>query len=92
MCKHNTSLTPGRWQQELKRDETKLPMFRRDVLRLSKDIASIMIEVHGKDVCHCDLKPANLLVDGEDKVRLGDFGSACRMDTALKVLPNITPR
>jgi len=31
---------------------------------------------HDKDVLHCDLKPANVMLDGRGQVRITDFGLA----------------
>jgi eukaryotic-like serine/threonine-protein kinase len=39
-------------------------------------IAEALRAAAAQGVVHCDLKPANIFVDGEDRVRLGDFGLA----------------
>jgi eukaryotic-like serine/threonine-protein kinase len=45
-----------------------LPMFRR--------IAVAMAYVHAKGIHHCDLKPANILIDKRGRPRVADFGQA----------------
>ncbi len=40
------------------------------------DIATAVRYVHGKGLIHCDLKPANVLVDEDERVRVADFGQA----------------
>jgi serine/threonine protein kinase len=66
-------------------------VFVDQVLELAKEIARIMIEVHGKEVVHCDLTPSNLLFARNGKLRLADFGLA-RKDTERKTLALGTPR
>jgi len=39
-----------------------------------KQIAEALAYVHGRGLIHCDLKPANILVDDQDSLRLVDFG------------------
>ena len=34
------------------------------------------MHAHGKGVLHCDLKPANVLLDQDSRPRLCDFGQA----------------
>src|SRR4029077_13344833 len=41
---------------------------------LLTEIAIGLSHAHGKGVVHCDLKPANVLLDQDGKPRLGDFG------------------
>jgi DNA-binding winged helix-turn-helix (wHTH) protein/serine/threonine protein kinase len=55
-----------------------IPLDRR--LRLLAGIADAVAAAHGTGVLHKDLKPANALVtataDGEEQIKLADFGSA----------------
>ncbi|HJT24044.1 MAG TPA: serine/threonine-protein kinase, partial [bacterium] len=39
-----------------------------------KEIAQALSYVHSKQMVHCDLKPANVLLDEEGHVRVADFG------------------
>ena len=41
-----------------------------------RDVATGLLHAHGKGVLHCDLKPANILLDQDHKPRLADFGQA----------------
>lgn len=40
------------------------------------EVAQALHYVHAKQMVHCDLKPANLLVDEEGHVRVADFGNS----------------
>jgi serine/threonine protein kinase len=40
------------------------------------EIAVGLAHAHGKGVVHCDLKPANILIDQDGKPRLADFGQS----------------
>ncbi len=44
--------------------------------RWFEEMARGLAYVHGKGFLHCDLKPANVLLDDEDHVRIVDFGQA----------------
>ena len=46
--------------------------------RLIRDIASALDYLHGKGVCHGDIKPSNILSDGESFL-LGDLGSCFKL-------------
>ena len=48
--------------------ETSLGYFR--------EIAEALVYLHGKAIIHCDLKPANVLLDDHGGIRLADFGQA----------------
>lgn len=41
-----------------------------------EEMAQALAYVHAKGLIHCDLKPANVLLDGEGHVRLADFGQS----------------
>lgn len=52
------------------------PMSPVEAVALFRDIARGLLNVHNKGVLHCDLKPANILLDDNGKPRLADFGQA----------------
>ena len=43
---------------------------------LFRDVSMGLVHAHGKGVLHCDLKPANILLDQDGKPRLADFGQS----------------
>src|SRR5262245_60816419 len=43
---------------------------------LFREMAVGLMHSHGKGVLHCDLKPANILLDQDGKPRLADFGQS----------------
>lgn len=47
-----------------------------DAVALFRDVATGLVHAHGKGVLHCDLKPANILLDDDGKPRLADFGQS----------------
>jgi hypothetical protein len=47
-----------------------------DAVALARDIAKGLVNAHAKGILHCDLKPANILLDHDGKPRLADFGQA----------------
>ena len=44
------------------------------ILLLIEDIALGMNYLHGRKVCHCDLKSSNILIDSNWNIKLCDFG------------------
>ena len=52
------------------------PLHVHDALPLFRDIAVALIHAHNKGILHCDLKPANILLDQDRKPRLADFGQS----------------
>jgi eukaryotic-like serine/threonine-protein kinase len=47
-----------------------------EAVELFQEIAVGLAHAHGKGVVHCDLKPANILIDQDGKPRLADFGQS----------------
>jgi serine/threonine protein kinase len=45
-------------------------------VRIVHDVAQALVHAHGRGILHCDLKPANVLLDNDWKVRLADFGQS----------------
>ena len=46
------------------------------VIAWALEICDALAYVHRKGIIHCDLKPANILVDDESRVRVVDFGQS----------------
>lgn len=53
-----------------------------EALRIAGQIAEALEAAHEKGVVHRDLKPGNIKVDGEDRVKVLDFGLAKALDPA----------
>lgn len=47
-----------------------------EAVEVFRDVAIGLVHAHGKGVLHCDLKPANVLLDQDNKPRLADFGQS----------------
>jgi hypothetical protein len=47
-----------------------------EAVGLFHEIAVGLVHAHGKGILHCDLKPANILLDQDHKPRLADFGQS----------------
>lgn len=47
-----------------------------------RQAAEALSFTHAKGVLHCDLKPSNLLLDEENRIRLVDFGQSLMRDAA----------
>lgn len=47
-----------------------------EAVSLFREIAVALVHAHDKGILHCDLKPANILLDSDRKPRLADFGQS----------------
>ncbi|HEX5105081.1 MAG TPA: serine/threonine-protein kinase, partial [Pirellulaceae bacterium] len=47
-----------------------------EAVEMFREIAVGLSHAHGKGVVHCDLKPANILLDQDHRPRLADFGQS----------------
>lgn len=58
-----------------------------DILCIMKSLCSALGYAHNNKVIHCDVKPANVLIDRGGKVYLGDFGIARHAESDVTALP-----
>ena len=52
------------------------PLAPADAVRIATRIAQALVHAHGSGILHCDLKPANILLDQDLEPRLCDFGQS----------------
>lgn len=52
------------------------PLPVHEAVPLFRDIAKGLVHAHDKGILHCDLKPANVLLDQDRHPRLADFGQS----------------
>jgi len=52
------------------------PISVRDAVRIGRDVLTGLVHAHGSGILHCDLKPANILLDKNNEARLADFGQS----------------
>jgi hypothetical protein len=60
--------------EDLLRDTGPLPLS--EAVEMFREICVGLSHAHGKGVLHCDLKPANILLDQDHRPRLADFGQS----------------
>ncbi len=66
------------------------------VLKVAKTMYHALCTLHRANACHCDIKPANIFLDSNGEVFLGDYGSLVflgsgRQEDALTT-PQFTPQ
>jgi len=58
---------------------------------LARDAATAIQAAHGQLIVHADIKPGNLLVTGDGRVRLVDFGIARLIGDDVEAKPRLQP-
>ena len=70
------------------------PLEADEAVRIIQSICQALVHAHGRGVLHCDLKPANVLLDASFEPRLCDFGQSRlsnEQDPALGTLFYMAP-
>ena len=52
------------------------PVAEAEAIDWTIQLCEAVEHAHGRGVVHCDLKPANILIDGRGRIRVSDFGLA----------------
>jgi hypothetical protein len=70
------------------------PLPPAEAVRITKSILTALVHAHGSGILHCDLKPANVLLDADFDPRICDFGQSrlsSEQDPALGTLFYMAP-
>jgi serine/threonine protein kinase len=67
------------------------PMRVPEALSLFHEISRILAYVHAKGICHCDIKPGNILLNAQSRPLIGDFGQGHLTAPALGTVFYMAP-
>ena len=65
------------WAENFHKETFQTGLHDRAIARLGTELAHAVHSLHKQNVCHLDLKPANVLIRPNGKVVLLDFGLSC---------------
>lgn len=65
------------WAKNFHKETFQTGLHDRAIARLGTELAHAVHSLHKQNVCHLDLKPANVLIRSDGKVVLLDFGLSC---------------
>ncbi len=69
-------VAPGQLLRQVLSDRRKLPA--EQAVKIAVAVCEALDYIHSQGVVHRDLKPENIMIDGEDHIKLIDFGIASR--------------
>ncbi|MBO6051417.1 MAG: SUMF1/EgtB/PvdO family nonheme iron enzyme [Bacteroidales bacterium] len=94
---HQNLLTPSTFDEENGSPYLVLPfcergsslklvgrMDERQVAKFLCDVSSALAYLHAKDIIHQDIKPDNVLIDGDNNFMVTDFGISTRIRSTLR--------
>lgn len=73
-------LVPGLTLKQLLQQHPQQPLPEQQAINIINQVAEAMQEAHASGLIHGDLKPSNLMVEPDGKVRILDFGLASQTD------------
>jgi serine/threonine-protein kinase len=66
------------------------PLAPRQAARIASDVAKALQAAHARGFVHRDVKPSNILIGRDGRVKVADFGIARAIDESQLTLPGVT--
>lgn len=65
--------------QEMINDIDSIAFKESEILNILNQVSNGLKHIHAHSIVHLDIKPDNILVDGDGKIKIGDFGMATKV-------------